>query len=457
MEKKNTRDMLLKGNIVSTMISLSIPAMIGMIVIGLYNFMDAMFVGQMVGAKAMTAVKVSYPFTLMNNGIATLIGVGSASVLSRAIGKKDQDTIDKIMGNLIAAVTILSIIMTFIGLVFTRQILTLAGAEGEIMELAVTYLRIVYIGSLFVNFAQAANMVMRGEGILKQAMMIMATGAIINIVLDPIMITMMSHSGNGIKGAAIATLTAQIIQAAITLYFFIAKSNIRIHRIAIDSVILKQVLSVGVSAMLMQVMQMVQQTFMYNIAQQYGGSEYQTILGACLSLQAFAFIPLWGISQGFQPVIGTNFGAKVYKRVGQFTKAFMVFATLVTLIFYIPIMLMPVKMLSCFITDAKIVQLGAPLLQMIFSTYVSYGIMILSITFFQAIGKGGKAALLTLLRQLLLYVPMILILPAIGFGITGLFMAGIITDCVILIISVGLVLGAFGQMRQERKAYGQEA
>lgn len=452
MSKKiDTRNMLLTGNPYKLMISLSLPAIIGMVVIGLYNFMDAVFVGQMVGSQAMTAVKISYPFTLFNSGISTLIGVGSASVLSRAIGKKDQKTIDKIMGNLIASVLVLSVLIMAIGMIFTKELLSLAGAQGEIMELAIPYLRIIFVGSIFVNFSQAANMVMRGEGLLKRAMMIMGTGAVLNIILDPIMIFIMKSNGTGTNGAAYATVIAQIVQAAITLWYFLKKSkNVCIHRIAIDGSILKQVLGVGFSAMLMQVMQMVQQTIMYHVAQQYGGNQWQTILGAALSLQAFAFIPLWGISQGFQPAAGTNYGAKKYDRVKKFTKAFVVGSTALSLIFYIPIMCAPAKMLSLFITSPEIVSMGAGSLRLFFSTYITLGVMIMSITLFQSIGKGGKAASLTLLRQIAMFIPLAFILPKVGgLGVQGIFLAPVITDIFVLVLSLIMMAREFNLMKNE--------
>lgn len=447
-EKTNTRIVLLTENPYKLMISLSLPAIIGMLVIGLYNFMDAVFVGQMVSSEAMTAVKIAYPFTLFNSGISTLIGVGSASVLSRAIGKKDQQTVDKIMGNLIASVLVLSIIIMLGGMIFTRQLLLLAGAQGEIMQMAIPYLRIIFIGSIFVNFAQAANMVMRGEGLLKRAMLIMGIGAIINIILDPILISIMKANGTGVYGAAYATVIAQIIQAVITLWYFIKKSeNVCIHKIAIDGNILKAVLGVGVSAMLMQVMMMVQQTIMYHVAQQYGGNEWQTILGASLSLQAFAFIPLWGISQGFQPAAGTNYGAKEYQRVKSFTKAFVIGATVLALVFYIPIMCVPEKMLALFITNSDIVAMGAGSLRLFFSSYITLGFMIMSITLFQSIGKGGKAAMLTLLRQLVLFIPLVFILPMIGnIGVQGVFLAPVITDLGILVLSIVMMRTEFRKM-----------
>ena len=191
-QKQDIRTQLLTASPFQLMLSLSVPAIIGMVVVGLYNFMDRVFVGQLINEVAMGAVSVSYPFTLINTGVSTLIGVGSASVLSRAIGKKDQNTVDKIMGNLIAMNLLLGVIITALGMIFTRQLLTLSGAEGEILNHAERYLHIIFAGSLFVNFAQSANMIMRGEGILKKAMLITGTGAVLNIILDPVMITAMS-------------------------------------------------------------------------------------------------------------------------------------------------------------------------------------------------------------------------------------------------------------------------
>ncbi|OFI07786.1 multidrug export protein MepA [Clostridium acetireducens DSM 10703] len=185
---QDTREMLLQESPIKLMFKLCAPAIIGMVVIGLYSFMDGVFAGQLIGENAMGAISIAYPITLFNSGISTLIGIGSASVLSRAIGNKDQEIIDKIMGNLIALVLLLSTIIMVIGLIFTRQLLAVSGAHGEILELGVRYLRIVFIGSIFVNFAQSANMVMRGEGLMKKAMSIMAFGAVLNIVLDPILI-----------------------------------------------------------------------------------------------------------------------------------------------------------------------------------------------------------------------------------------------------------------------------
>ncbi len=440
-EKMDIRTKLLTQKTIPLMVTLSLPGIIGMLVIGLYNFMDAVFVGQMISPQAMGAVTIAYPFTLINNAIATLLGVGSASVLSRAIGEKDQATISKIMGNLMMCILILSSIVTVVGIIFTRQILLLSGAEGEMLEQAIVYLRIIFIGSIFVNFAQASNMVMRGEGLLKRSMLIMGFGAILNLILDPVMI----HITNNVSGAAYATVIAQVLQAMVTLWYFLKKSkNVRIHKIYLDKKLMPQVLSVGVSAMLMQLMQLVQQTIMYHTAATYGGSQWQIILGACLRIQAFAFIPLWGISQGFQPAVGTNYGARKYSRVKTITRTFFIGTSIFSLLFYIPVMAFPKRMLSMFITEASTVQMGINTLRIFFSSYILLGVMILSITLFQSLGKGGIAALLTLLRQVFFFIPFALILPRIaGIGIYGVFLAPVFTDIGVLVLSSILVIREF--------------
>jgi len=452
-QKQDSRSNLLEGNIFKTMLSLSIPAILGMVVIGLYNFMDAVFVGRMVGPEAMTAVKVSYPFTLLNSGIATLIGTGSASVLSRAVGRKDQGTINQIMGNLIALIALLSLIITAVGECFTTGLLSLSGAKGDILSQAERYLKVVFVGSLFVNFAQSANMVMRGEGKLKIAMGIMAAGALLNIALDPLLISLMGKE-NGILGAAWATVISQVLQAVFTLWYFRKKSeNVRINKVKIHGNLVGPVLSVGVSAMLMQVMTMVQQTIMYNTVERWGGGSWQTILGACLSLQSFAFIPLWGISQGFQPAVGTNYGAKQYDRVRSFTKVFMIAATALALVFYLPIMLAPKAMLGMFITDEAICTQGAPMLRVLFATYISYGVLILAITFFQAIGKAAAASAMALLRQVLLFLPLVVLLPTVfAVPVQGVFYAQMFTDLIVLLIGIVLLAKAFDNIRKEEKS-----
>lgn len=441
----DTRTKLLTQNPVSLMFELSIPAILGMVVVGLYNFMDSVFVGQMVGSVQMGAISVSYPFTLINGGTAAMLGVGSASVLSRAIGKKDEATIGKIMGNLVAMVILLSAIITVVGMVFTRPILTLAGASGDILNYAEKYLRIVYAGSLFVNFFQSANMVIRGEGQLKKAMLIIGSGAVLNIILDPIFITLLNPVGKGMEGAAYATVLSQIIQALITVWYFKKKSqHVKIGRIRIEKSLLPQILAVGVSALLMQVLTLVQQTVIYRVASNYGGETSQILLGAALRVWNFAFVPLWGISQGFQPAAGTNYGAKDYNRVKKLTGVFVASATILSLLFYIPVELFPANVLSLFITTPGVAASGATNFRIMFSTYILQGSFLIAVTLFQSLGKANKATWLVLFRQIILFIPLAVILPMIGgMGIRGVWLAIALTDAILVVITISMMLAEF--------------
>ena len=425
------------------MAELSIPAVLGMVVVGLYNMMDSIFVGQMVGAAQMGAVSVSYPFTLINAGSAAMIGVGSASVLSRAIGKGDETTVKKIMGNLVAVVFVMSVVYTVIGMVFTRQLLMLAGASDNILNYAEKYLRIVFAGSLFVNFFQSANMVIRGEGQLKRAMSIIASGAVLNIILDPVFIQILKPYGMGIEGAAYATVLSQFVQAAVTVWYFKKKSlHVRIGRVRIDGTLLPQVLSVGVSALLMQVLTLVQQTVIYRVASEYGGETSQILLGAALRFWNFSFVPLWGISQGFQPAAGTN-----YERVKRLTKVFVIAATVLSLVFYIPVELFPDKVLSMFITTPGVAAAGAVNFRIMFSTYVLQGSFLIAVTLFQSLGKAQKATWLVLFRQIILFIPLCVVLPMIGgMGIRGVWLAIALTDAVLVVITVVMMLSEFRRM-----------
>lgn len=450
----DTRTKLLTKNPFSLMLELSIPAILGMVVVGLYNFMDSVFVGQMVGDVQMGAISVSYPFTLINGGTAAMLGVGSASVLSRAIGKKDEATVKKIMGNLVATILLLSVIIMVVGMTFTRQILTLAGASGEVLNYAEKYLRIVYAGSLFVNFFQSANMVIRGTGQLKKSMLIVGSGAVLNIILDPIFITILKPYGMGLEGAAYATVLSQFVQAVFTLWYFKKKSpDVKIGRIRIDGTLLPQVLAVGVSAMLMQVLTLVQQTVIYRVAAEYGGESSQIVLGAALRFWNFAFVPLWGISNGFQPAAGTNYGAKDYDRVKTLTRVFIISATVLSLVFFIPVELFPAQILSVFGISAGDAAASATNFRIMFSTYILQGSFIIAVTLFQSLGKAKKATWLVLFRQIILFIPMAIILPMIGgLGIRGVWLAIALTDAVLVVITIAMMLSEFRKMPATIKA-----
>ncbi|GAA0126832.1 MATE family efflux transporter [Clostridium sp. CTA-19] len=438
------REELINEDPKKLMVKLCVPAIVGMVVIGLYSFMDGVFAGQLIGKNAMGAVSVAYPLTLINCAIATLVGIGSASVLARAIGKNDQETVDKIMGNLLSLVLLLSLAVMILGIIFARKLLLLTGAKGEILELAVRYIRIVFLGSIFVNFAQSANMIMRGEGLMNKAMIFMGIGAILNIILDPILI--IAFGEYGIEGAAVATISSQFVQFVITMIYFIKKSKtVRFHKIRVERLLLPQIFSVGLSAMMMQLMSILQQTLMYRMASKYGGESQLILMGAVLRIQAFSFIPLWGMSQGLQPVVGTNYGAKLFSRVKKSTNIFIIGATVLALIFWIPIEIFSANVLALFITDVEAVKAGIVSFRTMYSVFPVLGTIIMGITFFQSIGNGKNASIMVLLRQVILFIPTITILPKI-IGNYGVWLATPLVDGTVFIMALYLIFKEYKNM-----------
>lgn len=432
------RQELLTKSPVRLMFQLGIPGIVGMVVIGLYPFMDGVFAGNIIGQSAMAACSVAMPLTLVNNGISTLLGVGSASILSRALGKGDKKTVDQIMGNLIFWVLVLSATVMILGILFASQFLDLVGATGEIKELGVRYLRVLFLGSIFVNFAQSSNMVIRGEGHLKIAMGIMGAGAVLNIILDPIF--MYAMGSRGIEGAAIATVLSQLITAVVSVYYFKKKSKVvKINHIAMKKDIFGEMFAVGFSAMMMQVMTLIQQSLMYKMSFKYGGTDNGILMAAALRIFAFSFIPLWGLSQGMQPVIGTNYGAKIYSRVKAGLKVFNWGALVLAGLFYLPIMLFPRQILHMFGVENDILTAGIPHFRMLYSIFIVYGFMIISVVFFQSIGDAKKAGILVIFRQLVVFVPSIIILPR-AFGIDAVWYTQPLVDFIMTAISAVLIV-----------------
>ena len=430
--KQDIKEQLLTKRPIDLLFQLSVPAVIGMIVIGLYPLMDGIFAGKIIGQTAMTACGVAMPLTFFNSGISTLLGVGSASVLSRAIGKGDQKTVDKIMGNLIFWVILFSAIITVGGILLASHFLDMVGATGEIKAYGIRYLRVIFIGSLFVNFTQSANMVMRGEGLMKKAMLIMGFGALLNIILDPILMIVMGEYA--IEGAALATITAQFVQAAVTLHYFLKKSNVvKIHKIQSDAEIKKEMFSVGSSAMMMQLLFMIQQTMLYKMSFKYGGDTNGILMAASLRIYAFSFIPLWGMSQGLQPIVGTNFGAKQFDRVRQGMKVFSIGGLILAAIFWLPSLLFSSQILSLFGVEASIIAQGVGNFRLFYSVFILYGVMVMTITFFQSIGNGKKAGMIVMLRQLFLFVPAMIFLPMV-FGIKAVWFTQPLVDFIMIVV-----------------------
>lgn len=232
------------------------------------------------------------------------------------------------------------------------------------------------------------------------------------------------------------------------MVFHKKSDDLKIRKIRFEKDIIPEVCSVGVSAMLMQVMTLVQQTVIFNVASRYGGDTSLILLGAALRVQNFAFVPLWGMSQGFQPVAGTNYGAKQYDRTIKLTKVFVLSAIALSLCFFLPIQIIPDKILSLFISDATIVSSGVNNFRLMFSTYSALAIFIMIVTLFQSLGKASKASILVMLRQILLFIPAVILFPMLAnLGETGVWLAIAVVDGFAGILCLFMMLKEFRKLR----------
>ncbi len=247
----------------------------------------------------------------------------------------------------------------------------------------------------------------------------------------------------GIEGAAIATVISQVeLGISQFIYFKFFSNNVKIKKIKLEKNIAKESLSIGISAMFIQIFSLVQQVLIYSTLKRYGGEDQVVLMGAFFRYMMLSFIPVWGISQGFQPFAGTNFGAECFDRVKKGTYTFTAFAFSISLIFWVIFMLMPETVLGLFIENQALIQLGKTDALLAFAVFPFFSLMTINMTLLQSLGKAKTAGLLVIVRHLVLYAPAVLVLP-IFFGVRGAWLAGPIADTLITILSIFFVSKVF--------------
>jgi putative MATE family efflux protein len=452
----DSRKDLLEMSMGKLFMKLAVPGMIGMVAVGLYNMVDAIFVGQLVGAAGVGAITMGYNVVLINQAILTLFATGAMSLLSRAMGEKDQETVDKLFGNVFIGVAVLSVVLTIIVYNATVPILQFLGAKGEIIVLGEKYIKIIALGFIFGGVGPALNMLIRGEGRMKAAMTIVFMGMIINIILDPIFIKVF---GMGIEGAAVATVISQFIYLiGDIIYFRSGKSVIKLtgKSFKLSPSIMPKILGVGFSGMLMQIMAAIQLAILLKLMSSYGGNDSIIVMSCAQRIMMFAFIPMWGIGQGLQPVLGANYGAKQFDRVKRAFSSFTKIATGISGVLWLCFIMAPKFILSWFLTDGQLVQSGESSFRMYLCVFVLYGFMVTSITFFQALGKAAKAAVIVMGRQILFFIPIALLLPRF-IGEAGVWLAVPLGDLLTIILSIIFMIGEFVALNNTIKGYNSDS
>lgn len=423
--------------LVPLIFSLALPTALAQLVNMLYNIVDRIYVGHIpgTGSLALAGLGVTYPIIVLITAFSNLIGMGGAPRASVAMGRGDYKTAEKILGNCITLLVVLSVLLSVVFIIFGEPILMAFGASENTLPYAMSYLRIYLLGTLFVQFTLGMTPFITNQGFAKTSMATTCIGAISNIILDPVFIFGFNM---GVQGAAIATILSQAISAVWVLAFFTGKRSvlrIRKANLAPDGKTLALVLSLGVSPFLMTATECVIQLAFNTGAATYGGDSAVAIMSILFSVAQIANLPVQGFCQGAQPVVGFNFGAQKLARVRQAFKIMLAVSMGVTTVVVGAVEIAPQLFLGLFSSDAGLIALGTAPLRIYMLGYFFMGAQLACQQTFLGLGEAKISMFIALLRKVILLLPLSLVIPrvfgALGLSqLLGLYLAEPISDIV---------------------------
>ncbi len=437
-----------KEKIGRLLVKLSVPAMIGMFVHAMYNFVDTIFVGRAVGSLGIAAISISFPMQIFTLAFAQLLGIGGASLVSRALGAKNRERANRTVGNVLIGSIVFGVTMAVVGSIFLEPLLRLLGASDTILPYARDYLGIIMPGTVFFSFGIAMNNLIRAEGRARVAMLTMLISGGLNIALDPIFIFVL---GWGIRGAAIATVISQATTSVYVFWYFMSgRSALSIKKIDLipDFRILKETIFVGSSAFARQVSGSMLAVIINNSLVFYGGDISVAVYGVINRLLMVFMLPMFGINQGFMPILGYNFGAKNYGRARNSVNLAVLSTTLLALVAFVTLFFFPEQMVSIFTDEEPLILEASAVMRIIIFVAPLIGVQVIAAGMFQALGKAMHALLLSLLRQIIFLIPLVLILP-LSFGLIGIWIAFPIADTLAFLIALVFY---FRQVRSLRRS-----
>lgn len=415
----------------------SIPAIVGMLVNALYNVVDRMFIGHIgggVGKLALSGVTVTFPIANIIMAFGMLVGIGTAALISIKLGQQKKQEAEQILGNAFTLIIIISLLVTTLGLIFLEPMLLKFGASKETFPYAKEYITVILIGVVLQNIGFGLNNTIRSEGNPRIAMFTMLIGGILNTILDPIFIFVF-HMGT--RGAAIATVISQAVNTIWVLsYFFSGKSvlKIRYKNLKLDFKVIKSIFAIGMSPFSMQLAASVVTIISNRSLVKYGGDLALGAMGIIMSISMFVLMPIFGVNQGCQPIIGYNYGAKKYDRVKHALKLGILAATTITVTGTIIIQLFPKQLIGIFNKDPQLLAIGIHGIRIYLFMLPVIGFQIVSANYFQAIGKARISMFLSLSRQVIILIPLLFILPKF-FDLNGVWISGPSADAIASILT----------------------
>ena len=432
--RKNSTEILGTVNIPKLLIQQAVPASIGILVMSLNILIDTIFVGQWIGSDAIAAINVVLPVSFFIAALGMSIGIGGASIISRSLGEKNSLKAENTFGNQITLTFILTIAVVIVGLAFVDQIIPLFGGKGSLFEIAKTYYVIVLYGVPVLAFCMMSNNTIRAEGKPKNAMYAMMIPSVTNLLLDYIFIKVF---GWGMMGAAWATTISYGFCASYIAYFFFSKHTSlhpKLKDFSLKLSLVKEIASLGSVTLTRQAMVSITVLLVNNILFSFGGESSIAVYAILSRMLMFATFPILGITQGFLPIAGFNYGAKKWIRVRKAINISIGYATLLASLIFVVIFFFAESIPNIF-SDNQYVANNAPTaLRYVFVALPIVGIQLIGAAYFQAIGKALPALLLTLSRQGIFFIPLLFILPRF-YGVNGVWMAFPIADVLSTIVT----------------------
>lgn len=425
------------------------PAIIGVLANALYNIVDRIYIGRGVGALALSGLSVTFPIMIIAMAFGMLVGMGAASLVSIRLGQQKRPEAEKILGNAFTLLIVISFGITILGLVFRDTILSMFGAGPETLGYARQYITIILWGNVFQGIGFGMNNMIRAEGHAKTAMYTMLIGAVANSLLDPLFIFVFKM---GVAGAAIATVISMAITSTwVFLHFTGSKSGLRLKtaNLRLDKKIVLGIFSIGMAPFAMQLAGSVINA-LFNIQLiKYGGDLAVGAMGIINSVAMMVIFCVIAVNMASQPIIGFNYGARQYARVKRTLKLALIAATCITVTGWLAVEIFPQAIISLFNTsDPRLLEIGVRGIRILLFMFPVVGFQIVGSNFFQAIGKAKISMFLNLLRQVIVLIPMVLILPPI-LKIDGVWLSGPIADLIAASITAVMILREVKKLNQK--------
>ena len=404
-------------------IAMAVPMTVAQLINILYNVVDRMYLGRLPGHLALTGLGLCLPIISILMGFANLCGMGGSPLCSICRGRGENEEAERIMGNSFSLLLLFGAALTVLCLIFRRPILYLFGASDVTFPYANDYLTIYILGTLFVMISLGMNPFINAQGFSRMGMITVAVGAAVNIVLDPIFIFLLDM---GARGAALATVISQVCSALWVLKFLTGKKAIlklRLSALRLKAERVRRILSLGTSGFVMSMTNSLAQVLCNASLEAYSGDLYVGVMTVINSIREIITMPVQGITNGCQPVLGYNYGAGQYQRVRQGIR----FTTVLTVVYSVAVwavvMLLPEPLIRIFNNEPDLIAAGIPAFRIYFATFFFMSFQFIGQSVFVGLGRSKNAIFFSLLRKAFIVAPLTLILPAVGFGADGVFLA----------------------------------